>query len=47
MIEEKKEYVSNCCGAEMNGMWQDYEMCPDCHEHCEVEEVIDNPPLTQ
>lgn len=30
--------VSNCCGAIMNSMWIDYEMCPDCHDHCEIEE---------
>jgi len=35
--------VSNCCGASMNSMWQDYKMCPDCHDHCEaVEEEEDN-----
>lgn len=28
--------ISNCCGVRMNSMWQDYEMCPDCHDHCEI-----------
>ena len=36
-----KEYVSNCCGEPMNDMWQDYEMCPSCHDHCALEEVED------
>ena len=30
-------YVSNCCGAEMYGMWEDSEICPDCREHCALE----------
>jgi hypothetical protein len=32
-------FISNCCGAEMYGMWEDSEICPDCQEHCGLEEV--------
>lgn len=28
--------VSNCCGAEMTGVWLDEEICPDCQQHCEI-----------
>jgi hypothetical protein len=31
--------VSNCCGAAMKGEWLDVEMCPDCKEHCSVEDT--------
>lgn len=30
----KGEGVSNCCGAEM---YADYDICPDCKEHCDTE----------
>jgi len=39
------EYISNCCGAEMYGMWEDSEICPDCQEHCELE-IVDDSELT-
>jgi hypothetical protein len=42
---DKYTKYSNCCGALMESPWDDIEMCPDCKEHCGVEEVIDNPPL--
>ena len=32
-------YVSNCCGVEMYGIWEDSEICPDCREHCGLEFV--------
>lgn len=28
-------FVSDCCGAEMDGIMVDVEICPICHEHCE------------
>lgn len=31
--------VSDCCGAEMTGEMVDVGICPECHEHCEVEET--------
>lgn len=33
-----KIYMSNCCGAEMKGAVIDMEICPDCKEHCGVDE---------
>jgi hypothetical protein len=30
--------ISNCCGAELHSPWDDIEMCPDCKEHCVVED---------
>jgi len=29
--------ISNCCGAEMCE-WEDIMICPNCQEHCEVED---------
>jgi len=38
-----KIYISNCCGAEMSPAHRDIKICPDCHEHCEIEiEEIDD-----
>lgn len=31
-------YVSNCCGAYMNDVSVDMGICPDCKEHCAVDE---------
>ena len=33
--------VSNCCGAEMKSPLDEMEICPDCKEHCAVEEEDD------
>jgi len=30
--------TSVCCGAEITGVGLDYEICPDCLEHCEMED---------
>jgi hypothetical protein len=30
--------LSSCCGAEMRGAVADMGICPDCKEHCGVEE---------
>jgi hypothetical protein len=29
--------TSDCCGAEMDGIQQDHEICPSCGEHCELD----------
>lgn len=34
-----KIHVSNCCGAEMDGVVEDMGICPDCKEHCSIEEL--------
>lgn len=34
-------YKSSCCGAEMTPEYRDIEMCPECHEHCGVEQIFD------
>jgi len=31
--------VSNCCGAEMSGVYEDTEICPHCGEHTSLEEM--------
>ena len=28
---------SNCCGAEVKGDMLDFDLCPECKEHCEFE----------
>lgn len=35
--DNDKNYISNCCGAEMEGMFLDTEICPECKEHCVLE----------
>ena len=43
--------ASECCGAAMTGLMEDYGICPDCKEHCEVvdleEDLIEIPPHIQ
>ena len=34
--------TSNCCGAYMNEIFQDVEICPDCKEYCGLEEKTVN-----
>ena len=29
-------HVSDCCGAYLNDLEAEYEVCPECREHCEV-----------
>ena len=29
-------YISDCCGSYLSDDHVAYEICPDCHEHCEV-----------
>jgi hypothetical protein len=29
-------YLSDCCGSYMGDAHIEYEICPDCREHCEV-----------
>ena len=29
-------YRSHCCGEEMTGLQSDYEICPQCKDHCTV-----------
>lgn len=44
MIEKKEKrkkmveilYVSDCCGAYLADAHVEYEICPDCHDHCVV-----------
>jgi hypothetical protein len=33
-----KIYLSTCCGAEMKGEEINMAICPDCHEHCTIDE---------
>lgn len=36
----KTEYQSNCCGANpRTGIDLINEVCPECHEHCEYDEI--------
>jgi hypothetical protein len=37
--------ISNCCGAYMNEIFQDVEICPDCKEHTSFEEECILSPL--
>lgn len=30
--------VSNCCGAEMNEAYRNIQICPECKEHCDLED---------
>lgn len=34
-----KEYISNCCGAEV---YEETDICSKCGEHCELELVDDS-----
>ena len=36
---EVQVFFSGCCGGYMDGVQTDHELCPCCHEHCEV--IID------
>ena len=29
-------FISDCCGEYMDSVEADHELCPCCHEHCEV-----------
>jgi hypothetical protein len=29
-------FISDCCGEYMDSVETDHELCPCCHEHCEV-----------
>ena len=29
-------YISDCCGAYLADCHVEYEICPDCQDHCEV-----------
>ena len=29
-------YISDCCGSYLSDDHVAFEICPDCHEHCEV-----------
>lgn len=29
-------YISDCCGAYLADAHVEYEICPDCHDHCMV-----------
>ena len=31
--------VSTCCGAEAKIEYLDIGICPDCHDHCDFEEI--------
>jgi len=28
--------TSDCCGVIVDGIFAQYEICPDCKEHCEI-----------
>lgn len=32
------KYLSDCCGAEMDEIFRDVEICPDCKGHCCIDE---------
>ena len=32
---DKREPTTNCCGA-LHWDWEEYDICPDCGEHCDV-----------
>jgi len=32
-------FISDCCGVEMTSDMLDYEICPDCREHCTIIEI--------
>ena len=33
--------ISSCCSADMTGVWLDTEICPDCKDHCSIEDVTE------
>lgn len=35
---KNKKYYSNCCWAFMGGIYEEISICPDCKEHCGMEE---------
>ena len=34
--ETEEEWVSDCCGADMGGVYSDILICPDCKDHCDA-----------